>query len=149
MISARREFPVAMNCAPVAKAYINPEHAACKSIAGASSLSLFCTRQAVEGHVKSGVKVPTINRSMSEAETLAAAIARRAASTARSLVDSDSAANRRCLMPVLRSIHPGSNPYRDSSSSFVTMREGTYDPIERIPKPVSLWTRFDRRNDKP
>jgi hypothetical protein len=65
----------------------------------------FCTMQAVAGKNMSGVTVATMMSWMSSAVTPASAMARRAASEARSLVAWSAAAMRRSLMPVREVIH--------------------------------------------
>ncbi|SCG04167.1 hypothetical protein GA0115255_118796 [Streptomyces sp. Ncost-T6T-2b] len=56
-----------------------------------------------------------------------------AAATAISDVASDGSAQRRARMPVLRSIHSAVTPMRGASSSFPTIRSGTYAPVDRMP----------------
>ena len=79
-------LPVATYWAAVESEYMNPEQAADRSKAGQASPNRSCTRQAVEGQKWSGVNVPMISRSTSFGPRPAAASARFAASTHKSLV---------------------------------------------------------------
>ena len=68
---------------------MNPEQAASRSNAAARNAPIFlCTRQAVDGNGMSGVIVATMIKSICSAVTRAIFMARRAASAARSDVNS-------------------------------------------------------------
>ena len=91
--SAVFTVPARMNWSAMLNAYMKPEHAALTSKAMQPfAPSMFCTRQAVDGKIRSGVVVPTISNSTSAPVMPAACIAREPASKARSLVVCPSAA---------------------------------------------------------
>ena len=98
--------PEAMNFSATLSAKMKPEQAALTSNAGQPAAPRrACTRQAVDGKMRSGVVVPTTISSISEASTPAASSARTAAWKARSPVVSPSAATCRWRMPVRAAIH--------------------------------------------
>ena len=86
--------------------------------------NLCCTIVAADGNCISGVAVAKMIKSISFADTCAFANARRAASAAKSLVFSLSAAIWRALMPVRVVIHSSDVSMRGAKSSLVIRHEG-------------------------
>jgi hypothetical protein len=74
------DWPLRMKVSATPSAYRKPEHAALTSKAGQPSAPRrCCTRQAVDGKIRSGVVVPRTIRSISSAPTPAASSALTAA----------------------------------------------------------------------
>src|SRR5438034_545957 len=83
------------------------------------------TRDGIEGHMESGVEVLETIRSVSWGRSPAAASASFAASAARSVAVSLTAAIRRSTMPVRSRIHVSDVSTSFSRSAFVRMPDGT------------------------
>ena len=117
---------------------MNPEQAAPTSNAGIGRQpSAAWTRQAVDGHIRSGVTVAQTIRSTSRGSAPAASSARRAASVPRVAVVSATPANRRSRMPVRVRIHSSEVSIVSVNSSLSTTRSGTQLPVPAVP-PASV-----------
>jgi hypothetical protein len=88
-----------------------------------------CSRQAVEGEIRSGVVVPTTSSSISPGLTPAAASAARDAPSARSQVVWPSAAMWRWRMPVRDAIHSSLVSTSFSRSALVSTFSGRKLPV--------------------
>jgi hypothetical protein len=104
---------------------MKPEHAALTSNAAQPfAPRRCCSRQAVDGKMRSGVVVPTTMSSISRMSTPAASRAARAARSARSDVVWPSAATWRWRMPVREWIHSSVVSTSFSSSALVRIFSG-------------------------
>jgi hypothetical protein len=127
--AARAETNFSATASPCTK----PEQAAEMSKPQAFTAPSFAITYAeVDGICMSPVTVPTTTRPTSAGVMPASASARRAASTARSLVTWPSAAMCRWRMPVRSVIQASEVSTILARSSFVITRSGRYEPLPRM-----------------
>src|SRR5271169_2809350 len=97
-----------------------------------------CSNVPTFGNTRSGVVVPTQMRSMSAALTCAAAMARRAACSARSVVVSPSLATWRRSIPVRERIHSSLVSTNFSRSALVSTFSGRKLPVPAMREYIAI-----------